>query len=412
MPDENELSYLQQETDNLLSLLHEEISRQKIEAEPFVGGSFVKETIIKKNKYDVDIFLRFDWRFEDLSKILESLVKKVSSKGNFKVHKLHGSRDYFQLQQKGGILFELVPVYKIKKPEEARNVTDLSYFHVNYIKKKFAGNELKKEVLLAKQFAMAQKVYGAESHINGFSGYGLECLIIYYESFLSMLKKLSKINERIVIDPEKHYKNSTDALLSLNESKLNSPVVLVDPTFKERNVLAALSRETFRHFQESAKEFLKKPSGVFFEIQESDINKFKELASSKKGEFINLQLSTDRQEGDIAGTKMKKFSIFLEKELHHFFDVLSSEYIYSGERESELYLILKPKKKITIIGPPIEMKVHAEAFKKRHKNALVKAGHLQAEFNINFSAKQFLNDFKKKNDSKLKEMGITGFKVI
>ena len=457
MPNEKEISHLKQETDKLLSLLKEEIIRQKIGAEPFVGGSFVKETLIKtsgftsslstnpdgfktkgfdsaqesnsqdsrhaqepknnekvldKNKYDIDIFIRFDWRFDNISALLEKIVQQIAKKASLKINKLHGSRDYFQLQHDKGVIFELIPTYKIKKPKEARNVTDLSYFHVNYVKKKFSGNSLKKEVLLAKQFAQAQNIYGAESHIQGFSGYSLECLIIYYKSFIKMLKELSTAEKRIVLDPEKHYKNETDALFSLNESKLQSPVILVDPTFKERNVLAALSRETFKKFQKSAKAFLISPSSEFFQIHSINTEKLKQLADSKKAEFLHLHLSTDKQEGDIAGTKMKKFSRFLEKELYRYFDIFQSEFVYNNKQGSEFYLALKPKNKITIFGPPTSMSSDAIAFKKRHKNAFEKSGKLFSELIIDFSASDFIKKFKVKNAQKLKEMGITDLKII
>ena len=36
------------------------LSSSGIDAEVFVGGSFAKKTLIKKDKYDVDIFVRFD----------------------------------------------------------------------------------------------------------------------------------------------------------------------------------------------------------------------------------------------------------------------------------------------------------------------------------------------------------------
>ena len=56
-------------------------------------------------------------------------------------------------------------------------------------------------------------------------------------------------------------------MLNLNESKLQSPIVFVDPTFKERNALAALSRETFEKFKKASKVFLRAPSKRYFEKQ-------------------------------------------------------------------------------------------------------------------------------------------------
>ena len=404
---EEEWAYLEKEAENFVEILEKEIARQRIEAEIFIGGSFAKKTLVKKEFHDIDIFVRFDWKFDNISDILERIVKKIKG---FKIQKVHGSRDYYKVESKN-IIFEIVPVYKIKKPSEARNVTDLSYFHVGYVRKKLRGG-MAKEVLLAKQFCQAQGLYGAESYIQGFSGYALECLIIHYKSFLKMIRVLSKAKDRVVTDPEKHYKKTRDILFALNESRLQSPIVLVDPTWKERNVLAALNRESFRKFQETAKRFLKKPSREFFKEHKINVENLKKLAQKKKGEFVHLQIETDRQEGDIAGTKMKKFAGFLERELGHYFEVIEKEFEYSGREKANLYLIVKAKKEILLLGPPINMEEHTQAFRKKHKEVFEEKRYLFAKKKINFSAKQFLGEYKRERAKKIREMKIISLEIF
>ena len=406
-PDKKELNSLKREVNEFILILREEIERKKINADVFVGGSFAKGTLIKKGKYDVDIFLRFDFRLEHISNILEDILQGVKKKIRLAVNKIHGSRDYFQIEKKD-LVFELIPVYKIKKPREARNVMDLSYFHINYAKRKLK-DKMKEQVLLSKQFCHAQKVYGAESYIGGFSGYGLECLIIHYKSFLNMLKDIVKIKERKIIDPQKFYKKTEDVLFSLNESRLQSPLILVDPIWKERNVLAALSKSSFEKFQKSAREFLIKPSLAFFQISDFNENKFKN--SARESEFLHLTLKTNKQEGDIAGTKMKKFSEFIEKKLSKYFDMINKEFIYSEGQEAEVYLIVKSKKELVLIGPPVNMLEHANAFKKKHKEIFEKAGFLHAREKINFSAREFLNRFIVEERKTMKDMGIVDVKI-
>jgi len=404
---EEEWACLEKEAENFVEILEKEIARQKIEAEIFIGGSFAKKTLVKKEFHDIDIFVRFDWKFDNISDILERIVKKIKG---FKIQKVHGSRDYYKVESKN-IIFEIVPVYKIKKPSEARNVTDLSYFHVGYVRKKLRGG-MAKEVLLAKQFCQAQGLYGAESYIQGFSGYALECLIIHYKSFLKMIRVLSKAKDRVVTDPEKHYKKTRDILFALNESRLQSPIVLVDPTWKERNVLAALNRESFRKFQETVKRFLKKPSREFFKEHKINVENLKKLAQKKKAEFVHLQIETDKQEGDIAGTKMKKFAGFLERELGHYFEVIEKEFEYSGREKANLYLIVKAKKEILLLGPPVNMKEHTQAFKKKHKEVFEEKGYLFAKEKINFSAKQFLGEYKREQAKKIREMKIISLEIF
>ena len=408
----DELRELKEEVKKMTILLKDELRKNKISAEVFVGGSFAKGTLIKGEFYDVDFFVRFDWRYGDISAILSKVLKNIAKKKKLKLEIVHGSRDYFKIIIKDKIILEIVPVVKIKKPRESRNVTDLSYFHVNYVKRALAKKNLLREVILAKQFCKSCKVYGAESYINGFSGYALECLIAYYKSLEKMLKELSKIEigGRVIIDPKKHYKKINDVLFEMNESKLGSPIILVDPTWKERNALAALSRESFEKFQAAAKAFLKNPSKKFFEISKFDISNFKNKV--KKGEeFLSMELKTEKQPGDIAGTKMKKFSNYLKKEMSRFFEILESSFEYNGENSARFYLIVKSKKEIIKSGPPKDLDKYTGAFRKKNKVIFEKNGMLYARIKINFSAKDFVRRFHKRYKDNIKSMGITELEI-
>jgi len=414
LPDKEEYNYLEEQTDEFVDLLKKHLAKDRVFEEVFVGGSFAKGTLVKKPVYDIDIFVRFDWRVDDISPLLEKALKPLCKKAKLKLIKLHGSRDYFHVIKSKNLIFEVVPVTKIKQQKEAKNVTDLSYFHVNYIKKKIAKNKkLAKEIALAKTFCRAHNVYGAESYINGFSGYGLECLIVYYGSFEKMLKALTKTKakEQIIIDIEKKYKKSKDVFFELNESKLKSPIILIDPTWKERNALAALGNKAFEKFQNAARSFLKHPSKNFFEHKKLDVNAIKEKAKKQKSEFVHIKLETDRQGGDIAGTKLKKFTNFLTLEIEKYFNIINKEFEYDEKQGSDLYLILKSKKEIIRAGPPIKMLDYAAAFKKANKNVFEKSGLLHTKIKINFSAKKFISDFTKKDKNKLKEMGIVKLRV-
>jgi len=408
--DDLQMKALKKETEKIIFLIKNELKNEKISAEVFLGGSFAKETLVKEEFFDIDIFIRFDWKYGDISKLLNKILGRIKKKAKVKVEKLHGSRDYFRIVR-GRIIFEIVPVVKIKKPREARNVTDLSYFHVNYVRRNI--KKIAKEIVLAKQFCKSQKTYGAESYVNGFSGYALECLIIYYKSFEKMLKELIKVKlgERLIIDPAKAYKKKSDVLFEMNESKLGSPIILVDPTWKERNALAALSRETFEKFQEDARQFLKHPSKEFFAVKKFDIEHFKNKAKKEKGEFVKIELETNRQPGDIAGTKLKKFSNYLTRELARFFEIKDKEFDYSGENKATLYIIAKSKREIIKIGPPKKFENNAREFKKQNKNVFEKNGILHAKIKINFSAKKFISDFAKTYHKNIKDMDIVGLRI-
>jgi len=409
-PSKEETKIIDDKLKIFLKKLNSEIKKQELKTEVFVGGSSAKKTLIKKEKYDIDIFLRFNkqYRNEDLSDITENLLGNLGE-----MKRVHGSRDYFQIQINNWLFFEIVPVKKISKPEQSLNITDLSYSHVKYISKKIKSKKILDDIKLAKAFCHAQKCYGAESYIHGFSGYCLELLIIYYGSFQKFIKEISKLNlkEKIIIDLEKHYKNKREIMMELNTSKLLSPIILIDPTFKERNAAAGLSLEALKKFQESCKNFIKSPSIKHFDKALIDFNKLKDNAKKKKLNFIKIELSTEKQAGDIAGSKLRKFAHHLEPEIAKYFDIKEKEFEYHQQQTAITFISAKPKKEITLTGPQITDEKHAKAFKLKHKNTFEKKGQLYSKQKINFTLKEFLKNWLDKNQDKVKDMDIEDIKV-
>ncbi|MBS3074827.1 nucleotidyltransferase domain-containing protein [Candidatus Pacearchaeota archaeon] len=392
-------------------VLKNQLKKKKIKAEVFLGGSLAKNTIIKKtekDKYDIDIFVRFDKKSslkktlekDNLSEILEKLLDKNAVK-------VHGSRDYYQFLKKN-IRIEVIPVKKIKNPAAAENVTDLSYFHVNYVVNKTKKNrKLSNEIMLAKAFTYAQNSYGAESYIHGFSGYALELLICHYKSFLKFIEAVAKSQERIIIDDSKFYKKKEELLMEMNESKIISPIILIDPTFKERNALAGLSKETFEKFKKSCKDFLANPSSYFFTKK----NIYDELKNNKNLKIISVK--TSKQKGDIAGTKSKKFFDFFVYNIKKEFVVKNGEFEYDDEKNiAYFYLIVDKKNEEVIKGPPINIVEHLTGFKKAHPNVFIKDGISYAKIAHNLSFEEFLKRFLEKDKKIIKEMGVREVKII
>jgi len=380
--------------------------KKKIKAEVFVGGSFAKKTLIKKDKYDIDIFIRFS-KEEKISEELGKILK------NFKnVEKIHGSRDYFRIKTRKDFYFELVPVLKIKNPKQAENITDFSYSHVKYINKKIKSQKILNDIKIAKAFCYARKCYGAESYIKGFSGYSLELLVYYYGSFLKFIKAMAKAkDEKIIIDIEKLHKKSR-ILMDLNSSKLESPIILIDPTYKQRNALACLSKQTFVKFQKECKRFLKNPCEKFFELEKTDLEKIKKDANKKKYEFILIETKTDKQPGDIAGTKLIKFYNHFAKEISKYFEIKKKGFNYDDGRVARYFFVVKSKKEILLSGPFAKDKKNVLAFKKVHKKTFVKNKKVFAKQKINFNLKKFSEAWTKKNKKKLREMSVVGFEFV
>lgn len=396
--DKNTLNEINKISKKFVAELKSKLKKRKIKADVFIGGSLAKNTLIKKqdNKYDVDVFVRFSgYKNEEISKVLGQVLNGYE--------RVHGSRDYYQ-KKINNVIIEVIPVLKIKNPSEAENVTDLSYFHVNYVLKSTKKNrKLSDEIRLAKAFAHSHDCYGAESYIKGFSGYALELLICHYKSFVNFAKDIVKMkeNEKIVIDDSKFYKNKKEVLMEMNESKLLSPVILIDPTFKERNALAGLSDEAFKRFQKACRNFLKNPSLEFF--KRKGIYDIFEKEKAVK----TIAVETTKQAGDIAGTKSKKFFNFFVYQLNRDFIINKSGFDYDDEKNiAYFYFTLNPRGNEILRGPPIIRADALTKFKKKHPAAFIKNNYAWVNVSHNMSFEEWLKRFLKKNENLLIGMSI------
>ncbi len=363
------------------------------DAKAILGGSGAKGTWLKS--FDADIFVKFNYakyknKDSQLSEILEKFLKK-----HFKITRLHGSRDYFQIRQED-FTFEIVPILEIKKAEEAKNITDVSPLHADFVLK---HKKLIDEMRLAKQFFKAARVYGAESYIKGFSGYVCEILTIHYGSFRNLIKASSQWKGKEIIDPKNSHKGK-NILMELNKSKLVSPLILIDPVQKDRNASAALDGEKFELLKQRAREFMKKPSKEFFEIRHASEQDLR--GKFGKNLILIMAFPLDKKD-DVAGAKMlKAFNFIQQKFLDYGFKIIESNMIWNGKSSSLLYYALESKnlsKAIELQGPPLKMKMHVDFFRKKHKKTFMKSNKVYALENRPFAdAESFLkNLFKTAN---------------
>jgi len=361
-------------TKEIKKLANEFIKKIKIKGTKTVlGGSLEKGTWLN-GMHDIDIFVKFNYkRFksksEKISDILEKNIKKL------KTVRLHGSRDYFQVK-KGRFTIEIVPILNIKKATQAVNITDISPLHAAWVKK----HKLQDEIRLTKVFAIAQHVYGAETHIRGFSGYVLEILTIYYGSFMKFIIGVAKWKKQTVIDPEKNLKNP---LKELNESKIQSRLVLVDPVDKRRNAAAVLSAENYNKLILAAKSFLKNPSERYFKVKEEKI----------PADATSVIIKTSKGKADIIAGKL--YSLFnkikVQLELEGF--KIKKAGFNCNER-AVFWFVFKAKrlsKYEEIRGPPLNLKKHVERFKARHKKVTIRNNFIYATEKRKFEdAKRFI----------------------
>ena len=331
--------------DNIVKEFLDKLNNKLVRAYAVVGGSFGKDTWLVGD-HDIDIFVLFEDDI-DCSNILELALKRSFPK----IERIHGSRDYFQVLYKN-LNFEIVPVFRIIKAEQARNVTDVSPLHIKWVRER-GEDKIRDEIRLAKQFCKAQKVYGAETFIKGFSGYVMELLVIYYGSFQNLIKGASKWKVGHVINP-----GNRD--FDLNPDKL-SPLIVIDPVQPNRNAAAALSLDCFEKFIRSCILYLKKPEIEFFEIKKIKLEELKD----KDLVFIAEALKGKK---DVIGTKLLKVYDFIFSELNNEgYGVVNSGW----EWNDKAYFWFNVKKKELSpfkerAGPPLDKKENAEEFRKKH----------------------------------------------
>jgi len=152
---------------------------------------------------------------------------------------------------------------------------------------------------------------------------------------------------------------------------------------------------------------LKNPSDKFF-IRE---DKEKIFRKNNKN-IIELDLVTNRQAGDIAGTKLKKFSEFFIRESSRFFNINDSLFLYDEkENIGKILVVAEQKKEIIFSGPPVEMKEQLARFKKEHKKIEIKNKQAFAR-EKSLSFEEFLKVFQNKKADTLESMGVINIKKI
>ncbi len=360
------------------------LNAQLKDGKAILGGSGAKGTWLSGN-HDLDIFVifprqKYATRSSELADLLQPLLRRLFTHHN--LQRLNGSRDYFQLVDQG-FNIEIVPIVSITKAEQAINITDISPLHTRWVNKQPVS--VKDQVLLAKQFCKAQGLYGAESYITGFSGYVLEILISHYGSFERLLKASQKWKRGEVVDSEKHYPLK-NALFHLNQSKVQSPLIVIDPVDKNRNAAAALSFAQFSLFQRRAREYLLKPSPDFFvkkvltaELWQRDLQQ-----RSRHGLWLDLLLPEGKE--DVVGVKLVKALNFLQQELQSF-GLCQAGWIWDKSQVAALYLELENGARPAIEvrpGPPLKLTEHVADFRKKNKNTFVQEDRIMANVPVAF----------------------------
>lgn len=378
--------------DGFLHEIRIALDHQKIEAYVMLGGSAAKGTFLKHD-FDCDIFVRFQYdkyKDKDLSTLLETALKKVKK---LKYEKVHGSRDYFTGKWKD-LHYEIIPVLYITNKNMAKNITDMSPLHVEWLNQHI-NEELRDQILFTKLFFKAQKVYGAESYMNGFSGHVVDLLTVYYGSFKALLENIEKWQEKELINMTPHPINVN----ALNPDKIQSAIIIIDPVQPERNAAAAVSYEQFYTLKNQAGAFLANPTIDFFKrksLTTKDMTRIKKDAVKRDAACIILKALPTPGKLDTIGTKIFKSYEYMKEELErNEFHIEESGWNWEEDQEKSawIWIITKEKELPSITeqqGPPLKLQDDVKAFRAKHKEVFFKGERLYAKVKRKYQKPQDL----------------------
>lgn len=338
-----------------------------VKTEVRVEGSVAKDTWLREEP-EIDIFMRLPKTTprEAFGTVCLEIARYATE--GFKQIERFANHPYLEaIVDK--VRVNIVPCYKVKRGAWISS-TDRTPFHTDYIKplldERKAG-----EVRLLKRFMRGVGVYGAEIKIGGFSGYLCELLILHYGSFIEVLKEVGDWKERIIIDYEKHYKNTGKIKKIFDE-----PLVMVDPVDKGRNVAAAVRKERLDEFIAASRAFLRNPDKFFFYPSEVEALDFRELVNKIKARgsaiiFVNFRGVTSVP--DIIWGQLYKSQRSLRKMIKQYdFTVLRDDIWSNEENLSVLIFELENRFLSNIkrhLGPPLSKRLECIKFLRKHVGA-------------------------------------------
>jgi len=241
-----------------LSAAREEISGVAGALDVSLEGSAAKNTWIR-GRAEADIFIHFDPKVsrEELEKLIVEIGSRLIRSLGGEPMIMYADHPYVE-GVVDGVTVDIVACYRVEPPNWI-SATDRTPYHTRYVLSRLKPGQ-EEEVRLLKGFMRACGVYGAEIRVEGFSGYLTELLTIYYGDFINAIREMAEWKPPITIDLEGYYESRERILEAFPES----PLIVVDPVDRSRNVAAAVSLTRLSELILAAKLFLKKPSMRFF----------------------------------------------------------------------------------------------------------------------------------------------------
>jgi tRNA nucleotidyltransferase (CCA-adding enzyme) len=358
--------------ENLLNRLMDELKRGirelGLNLNVEVEGSIAKDTWLSKEQ-DIDVFILFPKGYDknEFRNVLLNLARRVVGDNFIEAYAEH---PYVELNYEG-VRVDLVPCLKLNSVDEAKTAVDRTPFHTAYVKANLS-EKAKDEVRLLKGFMKGIGCYGAEMKVKGFSGYLCELLVLYYGSFIDVLKNAMNWKPfSTVIDIEGYYSNPKEAIRIFN-----APLIVIDPVDRNRNVAAALSIDSMSKFISASKLFIESPNLKFFfpePIEPLSKDNIISEFNTRGSDLIFVITSCPKVHSEILWGQLYKTLDGLRKLLLNFdFNVINYD-VWSDEKSAVVFIFELEHSKLPNIkrhvGPPVYIFDEADKFLRKYLNS-------------------------------------------
>ena len=244
-PTDEEKRHIEDVSSRVINFLQDACDEREVDAKVTLVGSVSKNTALK-GKSDIDIFIAFplDTDKAKLKEIGLDLAHACCDEFGSEAEHHFASHPYVTTHIEGCEV-DIVPCYAINDGSQLKSAVDRTILHTRYVKQRLSKSQ-EDEVLLLKRFMAMTGTYGSEFKVGGFAGYLCELLIIHYGDFESTLKAAINWKYHEVIDLEGF----------ATSGKFKEPLIVIDPTDKNRNVGAALRLYKMAEFIQSARNYI------------------------------------------------------------------------------------------------------------------------------------------------------------
>ena len=370
-PTEEEIAELDAYSNDLMGRLKKVVPKT---VEIILAGSVARGTQIRGNS-DIDIFLLFPKTISErlMEKKALLLARKIIKQGNDETFVInYAEHPYLKLISKRlDISADIVPAFKIEDSADMGTAVDRTQLH-NIFVKEHLNEKQKDDVRLLKYFLRANGIYGAESRIEGFSGYLCELLICHYGSFLEFVRSFAALRLPLVLDilNGRHIEKEEEASKSAGFFK--SDFVVIDPTDKERNVAASVSRESIARLVIASRRLLEKPSvNSFYGIKYSDRNSRFSLSRMLQRYEINVYaigIKVPAISEDTLWPQIKRLRGKLADSLKRngFEPLLELQNLANGRAAIAFLMNKKDMHANVVVGPSVFIEKGSYAFYKKH----------------------------------------------